>query len=200
MRSISPEVRQCTARLAAVWAAEVSSRASSMATARPDSPFAKFVLRHKGTRLLDELTTLFYVVVDESLATELVFPLAPSELESGPAFELGRSLKWLIFDLQVAAAPFATQRKAIPEPFVPLADEVARGVGDRLLWFQPGGFLHGLLMQGQLDAASRVSDWFGSISGRANAHLWSESAMQEAAEWSHARVLARHALALFGIE
>lgn len=186
-------------RLATDWAAEVAARCDPVPAVNADSPFAEFVRHRNGPHLVDEFITLFYVVIDESLATELVYPRAPSELQEGPAFELGRSLKWLIFDLQVAAAPFATQREAIPERFVSLADEVALEIGDRLVWFEPNGFLHGLLMQAQLEAAIRLSDWFGSFSGRANAHLWTEEAMQEAQEWTQARALARHALTLFGI-
>lgn len=199
MSAASPD-KNAIARLATDWALEIEPRVRTVAGDPNGNYLQQFTVRARDAVLIDELATLLYVVIDESRQKRVAGPWGQTELEDGPRSDLGRCLKWLIHDLQVAAAPYQAQREAIPERFVCLADEVALDVGERVEWFQRDGFLNGVLMERQLHAINQLRDWFRSFSGQANAPLWTEHAMRAAPQWQRARELARAALATFGVE
>lgn len=188
------------ARLATEWALEVAPTLRNIRHDPKGTWLEQYVCTVPEAKLVDDLTTLLYITIDEARQHKLASPLSATELDNGPRLDLGRSLKWLIHDTQVVAAPYPIQRQAIPERFVVLADEVALEFSDRFEWFLPGFFLHGLLMERQVRALTLIQDWLGSYSGQANALLWTEDALQTAPEWSRARELARQALAFFGVE
>lgn len=196
----TPEIRRRTAALANEWAAEVTPRLAHVRPKHRGTDLEKFLADLAGRDPRDDLLTLFYVVIDESMRHEMTRPLAPTELEDEPRIGLGRSLKHLIYHTQVVAAPFDVQRREIPEDFVCLANEVATDVTWPAEWFQEGFFLHGLLMDRQLVAVVELDRWFGSFSGPPHAHLWTDEALRDAPEWVRAKELARNVLVTLGIE
>lgn len=188
------------ASVAAEWAAEVVPRLRSIAASPTGSALEKFTHHLRGEDPANQLTIIFYLAIEETLAQSLPWRPGATALEEGEPLYLGRLIKWLIADTQVVAAPFLVQRQAIPEDFVRLADEIALEFAERLRWFKPGGFLHGLLMERQLAALTRVADWLESFSGQTNAEFWTDQALQSAPQWSRARELAKEALAIFAID
>jgi hypothetical protein len=146
-----------------------------------------------------DLAAFLYVVVDESRQSDVVFPNAPTELPEGPRADLARNLKMLIADVQIAAATLSVQRTIHPEDFISLADEIAIGFSESMRWFRVGGFLHGFLMERQLNALSRLDEHFDSFSGQSHAELWTEEAIESSPTWARVRELAHSALVTLGV-
>lgn len=189
-----------TARIAQVWAAEVSPRIGKVKGNPQGGCFEQYMHALRDVDPIDDLTMLFYLVIDESRETNLANPWGHTEPQWGPRFDLGRSLKWLIRDTQVAAAPYSIQRETIPEQFADLPFEVIDDLITRVDWFRKGGYLHGLLRESQLAALDRVTEWIAPFLNEANERLWSEDAMQTEPEWTQARQLAAETLTLFGVD
>ncbi len=189
------------ASLATQWAAEVAPRIRLIAPDPKGTALARFSHHLRGEDPTNQLTTTFYITLEESLAQSISWQPGATEVEEGAPLHLSQMIRRLVAETQVVASPFSVQRQAIPEDFVCLAEEVALCFMDCVEWFMPErGFLHGLLMERQLAALVLVDGWFRSLWGQSNATLWTDEALQTAPQWNHARELAKESLQLFAID
>lgn len=190
-----------TATLAAEWASEVAPRLRSI-TPNPSGTiiemFARAILAGNP---IDELTILFYETIESVRTASLPWQPDSTGVREGEPRHIGLLLSRLLVNTMVVALPFDVQRRAIPEDFVCLAEEVATDFSECVAWFLPERrFLHGLLMERQLQALLRADSWLGSFSGQDNAAMWTDDALRVSPHWARARELAKEALALFAIE
>lgn len=181
------------------WANEIAPRLASIKQLPGGTLPERFVADLGGGDITSELAAYLYVVVDESKQSDVVFPNAPTELPDGPRADIARNLKMLIGDVQTAAATLSVQKTIHPEDFISLADEIAIGFSESLRWFRVGGFLHGFLMERQLNTLSRLDEHFDSFSGESHAELWTEEAIESSPTWARVRELAKCALIALGV-
>ncbi len=187
------------ASLAHEWANEIAPRLRSIKHLPSGTLPERFVADLERSDPTSDLAAFLYVVVDESRQSDVVFPNAPTELPEGPRADLARNLKMLIADVQIAATTLSVQKTIHPEDFISLADEIAIGFSESLRWFRVGGFLHGFLMERQLNALSRLDVHFDSFSGQSHAELWTEEAIESSPTWARVRELAHSVLVTMGV-
>ena len=104
-------------------------------------------------------------------------------------------IEQLVHALQALAAPADVQIARFPD-FVVRADELALDFDDALRLSLDCPQVE--LRPAQREALLKVDLHLTTMSGRENAHLWTEAALHERAEWAQVRELAAQALQELG--
>ena len=96
--------------------------------------------------------------------------------------------------LQQAALPAERQIASLKDFCV--ADEVADDVGNRIHWVLQSPDAQ--LTDDQRCSLVELDSFLDRMSGKPNAHLWTDEALRSLPEWNQVRRMARQALELFG--
>jgi hypothetical protein len=190
--------KQLIAELAASWARELAARVSEPNGFPEHVQWRKTVTAIPAEYLVDELTVWIYDLVETwSTAMPLVtLPDGPSP-QKWSLEHFGLLLTRFVLDTQTIAATYQTQRLAIPEDFVPLADEMVEGWLETVSWFSVDGHLAGLLTNAQDQASHALKAHFMEMVRHCDPTMWREPEFWNHPAWQAARAKAQKLLSCF---
>lgn len=187
------------AKLAVSWARELADRASVPNGFSDHVHWPKAAKAIPAEHRVDELTVWLYDLVETWSATRPLVTIPNDPWPPKWSLEhFGLLLTRFVRETQIVAATHETQRFAIPQDFVPLAEEMVESWLETAEWFSVKGHLTGLLTNDQyqalLELQAHLMEMFQHLD---DPTMWREPEYWNHPAWQAARAKAQKLLACF---
>lgn len=149
--------------------------------------------------LVDELTVWLYDLVETWSTTRPLVTIPNDPWPPKWSLEhFGLLLTRFVLETQIVAATHENQRFAIPQDFVPLAEEMVESWLETAEWFSVRGHLTGLLTNAQDQASHALEAHFiEMVQHLDDPTMWREPEFWHHPAWEAARAKAQNLLSCF---